>query len=49
MYKPVLTYLVDDVHEVGGVGEVTVVELQPHGALVPVAVDVVDALSVEAR
>lgn len=42
-------HLVDDVHEVGGVGQVTIVELQAHGALVAVAVDVVDALGVEAR
>lgn len=42
------TDLVDDVHEVGGVREVTVVELQAHGRLVAVPVDVVDALGVEA-
>ena len=36
-------------HEVCGVGEVAVVELQADGALVAVAVDVVDALGVEAR
>ena len=44
-----LTDLVDDVHEVCGVGEVAVVELQADSALVAVAVDVVDALGVEAR
>lgn len=43
------TYLVNDVHQVGGVRQVTVVELQPHGALVAVPVDVVNSLSVEAR
>ena len=47
--RQLCTDLVDDVHQIGRVGEVTVVELQTHGALVPVAVDVVDALGVEAR
>ena len=41
--------LVDDVHEVGGVREITVVKLEADGGLVAVAVDVVDALGVEAR
>ena len=36
-------------HEVSRVGKVTVVELQTHSTLVPVAIDVVDALGVEAR
>lgn len=35
-------------HQVGRVGQVTVVELQAHRTLVTVAVDVVDALGVEA-
>lgn len=42
-------YLVNDVHEVRGIREVTVVELQTHGALMAVSVNVVDALGVEAR
>lgn len=43
-----LSNLVDDVHEVSGVGEVTVVELQSHSALVTVPVDVIDSLGIEA-
>lgn len=44
-----MAHLVDDVHQVSGVGEVPVVQLQAHSIFVPVAVDVIDALSVEAR
>ena len=35
-------------HQVGRVGQVAVVELQADSALVPVAIDVVDPLGVEA-
>jgi hypothetical protein len=42
-------HLLDDADQVGGVGEVAVVQLERHLGLVRVAVQVVDAVGVEER
>ena len=42
-------HLLDDADQIGGVGQVAVVQMQAHVALVRVLVEVIDAVGVEAR
>ncbi len=40
-------HLLDDADQIGGIGQVAIVQVQPHAALVRILVEMIDAIGVE--